>query len=291
MATEAQILDIQRARKAQGADGKNIPNTLRPILVPTSIETRYTAMLLDFVDGMVLLVDVQLVPQIPNYVAESDAVRPKTDSMQSIRMDAWPTQLSRTVDEIQKEIDSSELKPDAQDLEEIAVDVSNFNRNQIDLVIQQGLGVNVFTPEPWLEQEIEAFTQQNLSLIGSLEDEYLRKVEEAVNRGVQAGDRAEDIIKELKDIEGVTDSRAKLIGRDQVSKLNGNLTMLRQEALGIESYIWRTSEDERVRDTHRVKNGEEFQWDDPPADTGHPGEDFNCRCYAEPVLDDFTDDI
>lgn len=222
---------------------------------------------------------------------ESDAIRPTTDSIEGERLDAWPTQLANTTDEIKKEVDTLEQKPTEQDIEEIATDISNFNKSQVDSVIQSGLGIQVFTPEPWLELEIEAFTQQNLSLIGSLEDEYLRKVEEAVNRGVQAGDRAEDIAKELQDIEGVTESRAKLIARDQVSKLNGNLNMLRQENLGIESYIWRTSEDERVRESHRVKNGKQFNWDNPPSDTGHPGEDFNCRCYAEPNLDEFLEDI
>jgi len=291
MATEEQKSLIQRARKAAGVEDKPVPSSLPAILNPTSIETRYTAMLLDFVQAMAALVDEQLVPQIPNYVKESDAIRPTTDSIEGERLDAWPTQLANTTDEIKKEVDTLEQKPTEQDIEEIATDISNFNKSQVDSVIQSGLGIQVFTPEPWLELEIEAFTQQNLSLIGSLEDEYLRKVEEAVNRGVQAGDRAEDIAKELQDIEGVTESRAKLIARDQVSKLNGNLNMLRQENLGIESYIWRTSEDERVRESHRVKNGKQFNWDNPPSDTGHPGEDFNCRCYAEPNLDEFLEDI
>lgn len=46
-------------------------------------------------------------------------------------------------------------------------------------------------------------------------------------------------------------------------------------------YIWRTSGDSKVRSTHAENDGKIFAWDSPP-ETGHPGEDYNCRCWAEP---------
>jgi hypothetical protein len=46
-------------------------------------------------------------------------------------------------------------------------------------------------------------------------------------------------------------------------------------------YIWRTAGDDKVRPSHAANEGERFAWDNPP-DTGHPGEDINCRCVAEP---------
>lgn len=46
-------------------------------------------------------------------------------------------------------------------------------------------------------------------------------------------------------------------------------------------YIWRTQGDENVRSSHAANNGQVFARDDPPA-TGHPGEDYGCRCTAEP---------
>lgn len=48
-------------------------------------------------------------------------------------------------------------------------------------------------------------------------------------------------------------------------------------------YIWRTRLDGKVRSSHRANHGKKFAWNNPPS-TGHPGEDFNCRCWAEPVL-------
>lgn len=46
-------------------------------------------------------------------------------------------------------------------------------------------------------------------------------------------------------------------------------------------YIWRTREDALVRSSHVENNGKIFAWDNPPA-TGNPGEDYGCRCTAEP---------
>jgi len=46
-------------------------------------------------------------------------------------------------------------------------------------------------------------------------------------------------------------------------------------------YIWRTRNDGKVRSSHAAREGLVFSWDDPPVG-GHPGEDYNCRCTAEP---------
>lgn len=46
-------------------------------------------------------------------------------------------------------------------------------------------------------------------------------------------------------------------------------------------YIWRTRGDNKVRASHAANNGKVFAWDSVPP-TGHPGEDYGCRCTAEP---------
>lgn len=62
----------------------------------------------------------------------------------------------------------------------------------------------------------------------------------------------------------------------------GLINQLRQEDLGIESYVWRSQDDAKVRDSHAEYDDQVFRWDAPPAG-GHPGEAHNCRCYAEPI--------
>jgi SPP1 gp7 family putative phage head morphogenesis protein len=52
------------------------------------------------------------------------------------------------------------------------------------------------------------------------------------------------------------------------------------EATG--KYIWNTQGDDKVRDEHAAREGEMFDFDNPP-EGGAPGEDYNCRCWAAPV--------
>ena len=66
------------------------------------------------------------------------------------------------------------------------------------------------------------------------------------------------------------------IVRDQNSKTIAGLTESRQGQLGIAQYQWLTSADERVRPTHVANSGLIFDWANPPADTGHPGNDVQC---------------
>lgn len=136
--------------------------------------------------------------------------------------------------------------------------------------------------DPGTGPVIDAFRQQNVQLVTNLAEEMLQRVE-AISRDYLAG-RVEDLADELQKSLGWTEARAQLVARDQTLKLNGQLTRVRQQNAGIEEYVWTTSGDERVRDTHAAKDGKRFRWDNPPQDTGHPGEDYQCRCTAYPVI-------
>lgn len=58
-----------------------------------------------------------------------------------------------------------------------------------------------------------------------------------------------------------------------------------QQEAGIENYVWRSMDDEKVRDSHAANDDRVFGWDDPP-NTGHPGADYGCRCWAEPTYEE-----
>jgi SPP1 gp7 family putative phage head morphogenesis protein len=136
-----------------------------------------------------------------------------------------------------------------------------------------------------VHDEVEAATIANTALIKSIPQQYLEKIKVAVLNDVQQGRRYEQLAEDIEHQMGVTESRAKLIARDQMSKVNSSINEAKQTALGIEKYEWSTSGDERVRESHAAHEGKTFRWDNPPADTGHPGEDVNCRCVAIPVIE------
>jgi len=148
------------------------------------------------------------------------------------------------------------------------------------------VGIDLGRAEPWLKQEMQVFVKNNMTLVKSIAEEHIERVEKTIMLGAQQGWRHEELAKTIEDKFGIAENKAKLIARDQVSKFNAALTESRMKDAGIEKYIWQTSGDERVRESHAEKDGKTFSWDDPPEDTGNPGEDINCRCVAIPVLEE-----
>ena len=88
-----------------------------------------------------------------------------------------------------------------------------------------------------------------------------------------------------------------MLARDQIAKLNGDITQQQQQDAGVVEYVWSTSGDSRVRPSHAALNHKRFRWDDPPVvdeKTGrrcHPGKDYQCRCCALPVFNIKTVDL
>ncbi len=60
-----------------------------------------------------------------------------------------------------------------------------------------------------------------------------------------------------------------------------SMKVLQAQQRTIRYYIWRTRGDGNVRSSHAANDGKVFAWDNPPA-TGNPGDDYGCRCWAEP---------
>lgn len=168
--------------------------------------------------------------------------------------------------------------------------VSAFNRGELGKQIQAVIGVDLPINDPKLDLRIQEFTAENVAKISDLAPQYLKDVENTISKGMRSGARPEDIRTALEDRYGVAESRAKFIARDQVGKFNGALSQARQKAVGVEGYTWRTMNDNRVRDEHVPREGKPYKWSDPP-EGGHPGEDYQCRCYPEPDFSQILADL
>lgn len=132
-------------------------------------------------------------------------------------------------------------------------------------------------------EKLEQLTTANVQLIKSIHSQYLDKIQASVMQAQVKGTPTKELAKQIQEIGGVTEKRAKLIARDQSAKINASLTKARHEEMGVTQYIWSTSGDERVRDSHAENDGKVFSYDNPPL-TGNPGDEVNCRCIAVPVL-------
>lgn len=170
---------------------------------------------------------------------------------------------------------------------------STFQRAQLQKQARRAMGVDLFLMDRQLPAIVEGFVAENAALIKDVPARVVTEVEQMATRAVASGRRHEEIAAELEERFGISENRAKLIARDQVGKLYGQINASRQKEVGIERFIWRTSNDERVRDEHREleaeSEAEPFSYDDPPSE-GLPGEPINCRCHAEPVFEELEDE-
>jgi SPP1 gp7 family putative phage head morphogenesis protein len=137
--------------------------------------------------------------------------------------------------------------------------------------------------------------RRNVELIRSVSIEMLDQVESVIKTAT-AGQLRVEVLKDLilKRF-SVSESSATLNARDQTLKANADITRVRQESVGVTHYIWSTSGDERVRDRHADLDGTRQSWLSPPiisedGRTGHPGEDYQCRCTAIPIVDSLLED-
>lgn len=149
-------------------------------------------------------------------------------------------------------------------------------------------------PKINVKEFIDDATQKNVALIKTIPSQYFEKIQSLVSENVDSGMLTRDFSKQLREISDVSKKRARLIANDQVNKLKGKLNEVRQRNLGVEEYIWRTSQDSRVRSLanskgysdHERLNGTRQRWDDPPITVFrgkragaryHASQDIGCR--------------
>lgn len=140
-------------------------------------------------------------------------------------------------------------------------------------------------------QILQTLMDEQVRLITSLPREAADRVHRLAIQATHEGTRHEDLISEIMRTGSVTESRARLIARTEVSRASSNLLEARAMHVGSDGYIWRTSDDGDVRPSHRKMEGKFVRWGEPPTLdklTGHAGCLPNCRCWAEPVLPDFV---
>lgn len=178
------------------------------------------------------------------------------------------------------------------DLDALADRTSKYSRAEFARMLKAAAGIDL-TRDPSMKRQIEAFRAESLKLIRSQAAAKVERIGRVLEEA-GSGTRVETVRKRIQEETGATPERSALIARDQVLKLNANMTAARHQDAGITEYIWRTSRDERVRPEHRALEGMRFRYDAPPVvakngDTAHPGVYFQCRCTAEPVIEGFDE--
>lgn len=195
----------------------------------------------------------------------------------------------------------------------IAEDVDQFNEKEMEAYRKIAVGEAFKGNETWLPDALDRWSNEQVTLISKATDDMRNSVARRIRNGVKNGLLGKEITKQImKDLPGISFRRAKVIARDQCSKLNAELSQRRMADAGLEMYVWSTSHDERVRGnpsgrypnavpSHYIMEGKICRWDDPTVyrdEKGewvkrssdmpyvHPGQDIMCRCVALPYWDE-----
>ena len=201
----------------------------------------------------------------------------------------------------------------------IAENMEKFNQQEWDAFKKIAVGAAFSEDDGWTQAVVDEWARTQVTRITKASNDMRDAVARRVRKGVAEGQN-NDAVKALimRDLPGISTRRAAIIARDQTAKLNADLSKGRMEQAGIETYLWSTSMDERVRGlpggkyanavpSHYLMEGLICRWDDPTkyrnasgewvarpngAPLLHPGQDILCRCVALPnwgELDELTD--
>ena len=286
---------IQRRKELLGRRGLK---KQAPIMTyPKVIEKKYQAELINFVNVIAKEIDMRLIESLK-----------QIDNQRQIELnlDSW-------VDSVDDIMNSLKVWGMAKASEMLAVitlkasQIGDWNTKQFKQSIKTVVGVDPISKNQGYQTLIQSWSKENSRLITSIQSNLLDDVAGVTQRGMSAGKSINDISKEIKGRYGVTKSRARTIARTETAKLNSNLTKVRNQELGIKTYFWATSNDERVRDSHRALNGMLCKWDDDRVYSddegkswkrrtgkmfiGKPGDDINCRCTSRSNVSSLLDEL
>ncbi|UQS93234.1 capsid assembly protein [Acinetobacter phage Scipio] len=165
---------------------------------------------------------------------------------------------------------------------------TNYDKRLLGILRKRGFTVN-FRHTQYMEDQAQIALGENVALIKSIGNEYLDKVRSAVWRSVKNGYDVESLIKQLKEIDGVTDRRAKNIAKDQTAKLNQAFEDARAKELGITKAKWLHSSAVRTpRHEHVEAHGEIYDIDKGIKFSNgwfKPAQDYGCMCRKYLVID------
>jgi SPP1 gp7 family putative phage head morphogenesis protein len=270
------------------------------VLPPDSVERAYFKKIRQGVELIASLISERLIPEIP---ALAEEARRDLGHRDSERTDDYPDKIGFIMSGIRVEVFRKLSEPEIKSyVQQSAADTDAHVKRELAKNFRRVLGVSLekIISDRGIRNQFNAFVKENVALIGSIKEEYLKKVENMTIRTVSTGAPTAELAKKLVPLIDLEKDkavrRAKFIARDQINKLNGRLHQARQTSYGITKYRWSTLNDRRVRGrpgglypdadpSHWARRDKIFSWDDPP-EGGHPGEDYNCRCSPIPVFEE-----
>lgn len=169
----------------------------------------------------------------------------------------------------------------------------NLTQTQMRAALKDAGFTVKFDPTPGSRAAYQAVIAEQVNLIKSIPDEYLKSVESKVWGSVMKGADMHALRVDLQKSYGVSRDRAAIIARDQNNKAKAIIERTRRLELGITHAIWQHSAGGKVpRATHVAMSGKAYPLAQGMYDSNEgayvlPGELINCRCTSKAIIPAF----
>ena len=210
-------------------------------------------------------------------------------SVETIRLDS--TEREKMVERVREVFKESDTHEEAlREIKRIYKNIDALARLNLQRAIEECLNEEVEVNEAESEQ-FEEWEYTQRTLLKDVEESYFNKL--AVMLGAMV--MGNSIANRFEGMERALEKRMKQIAMNEVGNIFSWLTRMYQREAGVEFYAWQTMRDDRVRSSHRARDGKFYFWNrkEPmdvegvlvnPAPDLHPGEDYGCRCLAIPIF-------
>jgi SPP1 gp7 family putative phage head morphogenesis protein len=145
--------------------------------------------------------------------------------------------------------------------------------------------------------QMRELVRRHAALIRTIPQDVAQDIASQIATRQMRGERAEVIAKDIRTrIPQITKAKVAMLARTEVSSTATSISEARAAHLSLPCYEWLSSEDRRVRPSHRMLDHVIVLWSDPPAPEAlagiksrlghyHAGKAPNCRCDANVIVD------
>lgn len=149
------------------------------------------------------------------------------------------------------------------------------------------------------EDVATAIIAENVSLIKSIPQQYLKNVTGAVMRSITTANGLATLIPEIHKFSSQSARRVKNLALDQTRKAYNSINRQRMQAVGVKRFEWiHSGGGQHPRKSHIALSGGIYSFDNLPIinkenvdkgyeapERGIPGQAINCKCTMLPVIE------
>ena len=153
-------------------------------------------------------------------------------------------------------------------------------------------GLRIDTQSPQMIALVNKLVQEKVDVIKTLPGNAALEAQKLSSQiALETGARHETLVAKIQGMTpGYPEYAARRIARTEVARTQSTLVQAQAQSVGIDQYVWHTAEDESVRASHQAMEGKICSFSNPPeVEPGKyysPGNIWNCRCYAAPLIPD-----